>query len=228
MWSGWDIATQFGQANDIRYDLNYVAYPAAWINSRSPLLTGSGMNMRLTLANGSPADVRQGVTNFDNTTASLTSVNATLDNAIGSAGYYGIFGSHYDMSDTYDNLLLNAAKTRNIPMITAEQTTDWFDGREHSRVTNLTGITGQVTFTLRPAEKADGLRAMMPTESQGGTLTSLKRGGSAVSYQTQTIKGVEYATFDAAPGSYEVRYSDYVAPGGDSGSPGGDGSESGG
>lgn len=220
-WSGWDFATQYEQANGIRYDLNYAAYPAAWINGRSPLLTGSGMNMRLTLDNGSMADVRQGVTNFDNTAAPIASVNATLDNAIGASGYYGIFGTHYDMTDSYDRLLFDAAKARNIPLITAEQATDWLDGREHSQFSSLQGSTGEVTFTLKAAEKADGLKAMMPMENEGGTLSTLKRAGASVSYQTQTIKGVSYAVFNAEPGDYEVRYSNYALPGGETPNSGG-------
>jgi hypothetical protein len=223
-WSGWDFATQYEASHGIKYDLNYVAYPAAWINGRSPLITGSGMNMRLTVGNGSTADVRQGVTNFDNTAASVGAINATLDNAIGASGYYGIFGSHYDMSDSFDNTLFAAAKARNIPMITAEQAVDWLEGRENSQFANLASTaTGKVTFTITTGEKADGLRALMPTEDKGGTLASLKRGGVAVSYQTQTIKGVSYASFSAAPGEYEVMYSDYAEPvdPGD-GSPGGE------
>ncbi|HEX6416556.1 MAG TPA: hypothetical protein VFZ62_03450, partial [Candidatus Saccharimonadales bacterium] len=212
-WSGWDFTTKYENTHGIKYDLNYVAYPAAWVNGRAPLLTGSGMNMRLTLDDGSTADVHQGVTNFDNTSASQGAIEATLDNALGAPGYYGIFGSHYDMSDSFDNTLFAAAKARNIPMITSEQAVDWLEGRENSQFANLTSSTnGKVTFTVKAGEKADGLRALMPMEDKGGTLASLKRGGSAVSYQTQTIKGTSYASFSAIPGEYEVMYSDYAEP----------------
>jgi len=212
-WSGWDFTTRYENTHGIKYDLNYVAYPAAWINGRSPILTGSGMNMRLTLDDGSTANVRQGVTNFDNTSASQGAINALLDNAIGASGYYGIFGTHYDMSDSFDNTLFAAAKARNIPMITAEQAVDWLEGRENSQFADLASAsTGKVTFTIKAGEQADGLRALMPMEDKGGTLSSLKKSGVTVSYQTQTMKGISYAVFNAVPGEYEVMYSDYAEP----------------
>lgn len=212
-WNGWDVASKFEAANNIQYDLNYVAFPAGWINDRGTLITGSGMNMRFTVDDGVLVDVRQGVTNLDNTSASLTSVNTTLDNAIGPAGYYGIIGTHYDMSDTYHQLLFNATKSRGIPMITARQALDWLNGRENSQFSNLKATKGKVAFDVHPAEYTNGLKAMIPAENKEGTLVSLKLNGAPALYQTEIVKGVSYATFSARPGAYEVTYSDYAAPG---------------
>jgi len=211
-WNDWDSVPLVGQANGIRYDLTTAAYPSSWIGTRSPIVTGSGMNMRLTDANGALIDVRQGVTNFENMAVGVPSVNATFDNALGSAGYYGIFGSHYDMTDNYADTLVSIAKSRNIPIISSEQALQWLDGRNNSNFSNLTSSQqGKETFTIATGEGAHGLRAMVPTNDISGTLTQLTHESQAVTYQTEIIKGVSYAVFNAMPGDYAVTYSDYTA-----------------
>ena len=47
---------------------------------------------------------------------------------------------------------------------------------------------------------------MLPVHARGDSLTVLSRGGSPVSYETRTVKGVEYAVFSAASGSYAAVY----------------------
>ena len=47
---------------------------------------------------------------------------------------------------------------------------------------------------------------MVPTSSAAGALTDVKRNGGPVPTTTQTIKGVEYAFFEATAGSYEATY----------------------
>lgn len=209
VWSDWDSKIRVDADNGVRYDMDYVAHPLSWVSSRSPIVTGSGMNMRFTDASGNLMDVYQGVTNLDDTAANATSIAALLDAATGSAGYYGIFGTHYDMSNSYDRTLFTAAKNRNIPMISSDQALTWLDGRNSSNFSNFSGSNGQFTFTLNAAEGATGLKAMLPINDAAGTLSTLKLDGSSVTYQTQAVKGVQYAVFDGAPGSYTATYSDY-------------------
>lgn len=200
-------------ANGIRYDLDTVAYPSSWIGSNSPLVTGSGMNIRLTDVNGAMIDVRQGVTNFDNVTAGPVSIAAAFDNALGPDGYYGIFGSHYDMTDTYDQTLFSIAKSRNVPVISSQQALTWLDGRSSSNFSNLKSLgSGKESFTINVAEGGTGLQAMLPFNDAGGTIASIQTGGQTVTYQTNVIKGEQYAIFAAQPGDYVVTYSDYAAP----------------
>ena len=47
---------------------------------------------------------------------------------------------------------------------------------------------------------------MLPIQGRGGTLSSITRGGTAVPYTTETIKGISYAFFSAATGSYAAVY----------------------
>ncbi len=209
IWSDWDSQPRVQIANGIRYGMEYVAYPSSWVNGRAPMLTGSGMNMRLTDANGDMLDSHQGVTNLENTAVNGTAINALFDNAVGSAGYYGIFGTHYDMSDTYHQTVYAAAKARNIPIISADEALTWLDGRGSSTFSSFAGADGQFSFTLNAAEGAIGLKAMLPLEDASGTLDTLKLGGTDVTKQTQTVKGVAYAVFDANPGTYTATYTDY-------------------
>ena len=221
VWSDWDSQPRVDLDNGIRYDLDYVTYPLSWVSTRPAVITGSAMNMRLTDAGGSMLDVHQGVTNFENTVSNSTSINAVLDNATGANGFYGIFGTHYDMSDSFDSTLYASAASRNVPMISADQALTWLDGHGSSSFSNFSGSYGKVSFTIAAAEGAIGLKAMMPVQDAGGTIASLKTGGTDVTYQTQTVKGVQYAVFDAIPGAYTVTYSDYTEPVSDDGGAGG-------
>ena len=211
-WSDWDMMSRADQAVGVNYDLNTVAYPASWVNSSSPMVTGSGMNMRFTDSSGALLNVHQGVTNFDNTAADTTAVAAMFDNALGATGYYGLFGSHYDMQpgQTYQQQLVDIAVSRGIPVISAAQALDWLTSREQSSINNLaSSMPGKLTFQLAASEGAHGLQTMLPLADGAGQLTSLSRDGQPVTYRTDTIKGVQYAIFDARAGSYDARYSDY-------------------
>ena len=48
--------------------------------------------------------------------------------------------------------------------------------------------------------------ALLPTASASGALAGITLGGSPVGYTTQTIKGVQYAFFSAAAGTYQAQY----------------------
>lgn len=220
VWSDWDSQARVDFNHGIRYDLNYVAFPAAWVGTRAPIMTGSAMNMRYTDASGALLDVRQGVTNLDDQATTATNANALLDNALGSSAYYGIFGTHYDMNNSYDKTLIASAKARNVPLVSSAQVLTWLDGRNSSTFSNFAGGNGQFTFDIAAAVGATGLQAMLPTSDAGGTLDTLTIGGANVTYQTQTVKGQEYAVFSAIPGTYTATYTDYTPPsngGGDTG-----------
>ena len=89
----------------------------------------------------------------------------------------------------------------------------WLDGRNNSSFGSITWNANKLAFTIDHAVGANGLRAMVPTASAVGLLTGVKRNGAAIAATTRTIKGREYAFFDAAPGSYEATYAvDDTAP----------------
>jgi len=84
---------------------------------------------------------------------------------------------------------------------------DWTDGRNNSTLRNLAWNAGTLTFSATVAAGANGLQTMLPVQGPAGTLTALSRNGSAVAYTTQTIKGIEYAMFATASGTYTATYS---------------------
>jgi len=47
---------------------------------------------------------------------------------------------------------------------------------------------------------------MLPLQTAAGSLTSLTRGGSNVTFTTATLKGVQYALFTGTAGSYSAHY----------------------
>jgi len=48
------------------------------------------------------------------------------------------------------------------------------------------------------------MQAMLPTQTVGGTITSISYNGTPISFSTQVIKGVEYAIFPALTGAYQA------------------------
>ena len=65
---------------------------------------------------------------------------------------------------------------------------------------------GALSFTITAATGANGLQALLPAATPAGTLASLTANGSPVTFTTQTIKGITYAVFPAASGSYVATY----------------------
>ena len=91
-------------------------------------------------------------------------------------------------------------------MVSSQQLLTWLDGRNSSSFGSLSWNGSSLSFTIVVGTGARNLRAMVPANSTAGTLTALTLNGSAVSFTTQTIKGVHYAFFAANAGSYVAQY----------------------
>ena len=71
----------------------------------------------------------------------------------------------------------------------------------------------ELSFTVDVGAGRTACRAMVPTSSAVGELTGVTRNGTPISTTTETIKGVEYAFFNATPGDYVATYAvDDTAP----------------
>lgn len=208
MWPDWDSVPKIDANNGLRINYNYDWYPNTWTGSNTGYLSGSGMAMRFTDVNGNLIDTYQGVTDLDYETDPTTAtMNADLDNTLNSNEFYGVFGTHYDRADNdYYMLLLNAAISRNIPMISSSQLAVWKDALGSSTFTSITSTPAKLDFTAQVAEGGQGMQAMVPMSTSNGSLTGITHNATAVSYATNTIKGVAYAVFDAQPGAYEALY----------------------
>jgi flagellar hook capping protein FlgD len=240
-WSDWDSQPKADAAHGIRLNTDYYYFPAAWTHNQPGMFTGSGMPMRFTATDGSLIDVFQATTygaddatriNGDTTDPNTSPNNvipaqgkALLDGALGTNGYYGAFTFQVHSDEVADapgrDALVADAMNRGVPIVSERQLLTWLDGRDSSKFQNvLFGTDGKLRFSVAPGAGANGLEAMIPVQGRSGTLTTLTRNGQQVAYDTQTIKGVNYAILPDASGDYVASYpappAAHPTPGGDS------------
>ena len=211
VWSDWFSTPTTELANGMRLDVTYYYWPSAWIKNRPGFMTGSGIPMRFADTTGAASNVYQAATVMTDESGQSypSTVNTLLDNALGGKGYYGAFTAnfHTDSDTTVENdLAMASAAARNVPIVSARQMMTWLDGRNASTFTNVAYSAGTLNFGVTAGTGATGLTGMVPTASADGLLSSLTRNGSPVTFTTQTIKGLEYAFFTAAAGTYAARY----------------------
>jgi hypothetical protein len=217
VWSDWSSQPKVEFSNGIRLDTNYYYWPGPWMATKPGFMTGSGLPMRFADSDGTIIDVYQATTQMTNESGQSypETANFLLDRALGPEGYYGAFvaNMHSDHASEFENdQLMASAQAHNVPMITARQLLTWLDGRNESSFGSVGWSGNTLSFAVQQGSGANGLQGMLPTSGPGGTtLSALTRGGSAVSYNLQTIKGLEYATFSAANGSYVATYSSSAA-----------------
>jgi hypothetical protein len=217
VWSDWSSQATVSLRYGIRLDTNYYYWPGSWVADRPGFMTGSGMPMRFADVNGTMIDVYQAATQMtDESQQSYPfTPNTLLDKALGPLGYYGAFvaNMHTDSASTFeDDQLVASATARGVPMVTARQLLTWTDGRNRSSFSGIAWNGNQLSFAVAIGAGADGLTGMVPTVGVGGaTLSALTVAGNPVTFTRTTIKGVEYAMFQAFPGSYTATYGSTAA-----------------
>jgi hypothetical protein len=207
-WSDWATQPKVEFNHGIRLDESYYYWPASWVQNRPGFMTGSGFPMRYADLDGSVIDVYQAATHLvnENGVTYPEGINSMLDKALGPEGYYGVFGTHYDYSDSFATQLLNSAKERNVSLISAQQLLTWLDGRNSSSFGNPTWNGTQLGFSIAVGAGANNLYAMVPNQTPSGNLSSLTINGTPVAFTVETIKGRSYAVFRAATGNALVTY----------------------
>ncbi len=210
-WSDYATQPQVAFSNGIRLDTNYYYWPSTWLLDRPGMFTGSGMPMRFATSAGAMIDVYQAATQLTDESGLTYAlhINTLLDNALGPDGYYGAFTANMHTDQVYSagsDAIMASAIARNVPMISAAQMLQWLDGRNASTFRNMTFSGTTLTFTIEMGAGARGLRTLLPYQSGGASLVSLSAGGSPISYVRETIKGVEYATFQATAATYQAVY----------------------
>jgi hypothetical protein len=212
-WPDWASTPKVEAAHGIRMDGNYYHYPGSWIGSKPGFINGGGFPMRFADTDGSLIDVYQQNTNItDESNPPLpATIDTLLDDALGSLGYYGAFGinMHTDSPTVNpgEDAIVASAQARGVPVVSYKQLLTWTDGRNDSTIRNLAWNAGSLNFTIRVGTGADGLQTLLPVQGPGGSLTALSLDGNPVSYSVQTIKGISYAVFDAASGTFTATYS---------------------
>ncbi len=208
----------------IRMNVNKTYYPAGYVNGNyAGYFAGTAMPMRFTTGNGTLIDVYDAPTlltddNGGGGTWLPGAIASMLDWAIGPQGNYAAFvinmhsdnysGWAYGGSDT----IVAAAQARSVPVVSGRQMVQWLDGRNGSSFGGFTYNGSTLGFTITTASGARGLLAMLPTTNGSFPLSAIRFAGNPIAYTTETIKGVEYALFNAAAGSYQAFYEPDLTP----------------
>ena len=210
-WSDYTTQADVALANGIRFDTNYYYWPPGWVNDVPGLFTGSGMPMRFARTDGTMVDVYQATTQMTDESGQTFpfTINALLDRALGSEGFYGVFTAnmHTDtVAHAGSEAIVASALSRNVPVVSARQMLEWLDGRNGSSFANLAWVGNSLTFSVAVGTGANGLQALLPANAASGPLTGILKEGVPVAYTLQTIKGLQYAAFTASAGNYQADY----------------------
>ncbi len=210
-WSDWATQPKVELANGIRLDTNYYYYPGTWVADRPGFMTGSGMPMRFADLDGTMIDVYQAATQMTDESGQSYpfTIDTLLDRALGSEAYYGVFTAnmHTDAATIpEDEAIIASAIVRSVPVVTARQVLEWLDGRNGSSFSALTWNGSILSFTVAIGEGANGLYVMLPTKSASGTFNAITLNGITIPFETATIKGIDYAIFPSALGTYQATY----------------------
>ncbi len=204
----------------IRLDLNYYYYPGSWVADRPGLFTGSGMPMRFATTNGQVIDVYQAATQMTDESGQSYpyTIDTLLDRALGPEGYYGAFvaNMHTDAdrlhpSSVWSSNIVNSAKARGVPVISARQMLTWLDARNGSSIGSIVQTGDTETFSINARADARGLQAMVPVPS-GKVVSEVLRGVTPITNSVRWVKGVLYAMFPASTGNYTITYAADTTP----------------
>ncbi len=217
-WTDWSTEAEVEAAHNVRLDTNYYYWPAAFVQNRPGVFTGSALPMRFAKSDGTLVNCFQLTTQMTDESGQSYPLTADslLARALDSRGYYGAFGAnmHFDQNQhPSSDAIVASAVARGVPVVSAKQMLTWIDGREGSSFSGVTWSGTTLTFTIATGTGARNLQAMLPRQGNAGTLTTLTRNGVTVTTTTQTIKGIEYLFFNADPGLYAANYAtDSTAP----------------
>jgi hypothetical protein len=216
-WSDYDTQPQVELSHGIRLDTSYYYWPPSWIQDRPGMFTGSGMPMRFAKADGTRIDVYQAATQMTDESGQSYpyNIDTLLSNAVGPLGYYGVFTAnmHTDNAQSAgSDAIVASAQSRGVPIVSSLQMLQWLDGRNQSSFGSLKWTGSNLQFNVTQAPGANGIQGMVPTVSPSGLLSGIQYNGSAISFTTQFIKGIQYAVFPALTGSYTVSYSADTTP----------------
>ena len=184
-WSDWASQPKVEPANGIRFDTNYYYWPPGWVNDTPGVFTGSAMPMRFADLDGTMIDAYQATTQMTDESGQSfpATANTLLDRAIGSQGYYGAYvaNMHTDADTSAgSDAIVSSALARGVPVVSSRQMLEWLDGRNGSSFDGLTWSNDKLEFSIDVGAGANGLRAMVPTTSEAGTLTGVERNGNPV------------------------------------------------
>ncbi|MBC7947533.1 MAG: DUF4082 domain-containing protein [Chitinophagaceae bacterium] len=203
-WSDWASQAKVEAVKGMRLDVNYYYWPASWVQNRPGVFTGSGMPMRFADLDGSIINTYQAATQItDESGLGVgTFTDALLNKAIGPEGYYGVFTAnmHTDTGANHHGsaAVINSALARDIPVISAKQMLTWLDGRNNSSFGPILWNGSILSFSITAASGSANLSGMLPAYVADDTISQIMRNGVIIPFTISTIKGMDYAFFDAS------------------------------
>ena len=188
-------------------DTNYYYWPPSWVNDRPGFFTGSGMPMRFADINGSLIDVYQATTQMTDESGQSYpfTIDTLLDNALGRSRLlrrvHRQHAHRLRRCPPGSDAIVASAQARGVPIVSARQMLNWLDGRNGSSFDAITWDGTTLGFTRQRRPWRQRLAGDGPRAVGGKTLTGLTLNGAPVAFTLSTLKGVQWATFAAGPGS---------------------------
>ena len=217
VWSDYTSLPEVELENGMRLDTTYYYWPAAWVADTPGFFTGSAIPMRFAKTDGNAIDVYQATTQMTDESSQTypKTIDKLLDFAVGPNAFYGVFvaNMHTDnVSSPGSDWILSSAKSRGVPIISAQQLLKWCDARGNSSMGSMSWANGTLAFSVKSNANAAGLEAMAPIP-KGYAVSRATLNGSAISFSLRGVKGFQYAVVPAASGSYQLTYvQDVTAP----------------
>ena len=102
-WSDWSTEAEVEAAHNIRLDTNYYYWPAAFVQDRPGVFTGSAIPMRFAKSDGTLINCFQVTTQLTDESGQTYPMtgDSLLNRATDARGYYGVYcaNMHFDMNN---------------------------------------------------------------------------------------------------------------------------------
>jgi hypothetical protein len=182
--------------------MNYYYWPPAWVRDRPGFMTGSGFPMRFVDEDGNVLNIYQAADHLvnENGLPQRQSVDFLLDRAVGKDQYFGAFGTHYDYSDGFADILVAEARRHGVPVVSGAQVADWVEARDNSLFGNIVWLGSTLTFSTHLAPGAERAEVLLPADFRGVSIAEVTCGKRDVPLKRETIKGLAYVAFPAHAG----------------------------
>lgn len=215
VWNGWTDVARLERADGLRLDMNYYYWPPRWIAGRPGFMTGSGLPMPFVDEDGNVLDIYQAATHLVNEDGvpQAEGVRSMIERALGAEQFFGAFGTHFDYSDRFSEVLLSVARQHGVALVTADQMLSWLDGRNSSRFDDIAWQNSTLRFTVHVGAGAEAAFATLPFVFDDKEITAITCGSERLSFEVETLKGLETALFPAREGRCEAVYTADVRPG---------------
>ena len=187
--------------------------PRRLVNDRPGMFTGSGMPMRFADLDGSMIDVYQAATQLTDESGIdyAAHIEALLDGALGAAGLlrrlhgehaHGLAAARRRATRSWPR-----RRQRGVPVVSARQMLDWLDGRNGSSFGDLAFSGNRLRFSIqRGGAGATGCRRCSRSPDPRASSRASPAAARRSRRHARTVKGIDYAVFDAAAGDYAATY----------------------